>query len=398
MRRAVAASALLFAIFPLLAGCWDKNELTNWGYVQAAAIDRAPDGRIRLTTQIYKPGSPEAQTAGAAKSGSFLNLTNVSDTVSEAAAQISGRLGRNLQWSHMRALLLSEDFARNRSIGDVLDFFSRSQGPRGATSVFIATGEAGSFLEIKPLIESTIGQQLKTVEQTTGSQLGTANRLTLLDLSIMAETPSPTADLIPRIGLSNGKPILALINGLSVLRFPEGTISDPIPLSLAPYVLMLRGQFKGGIIQMPCRGQNGEPNGKSDAFLVTSARSRTSVSSRKGEPAIRILLKMKGKASEFNCSRTTSEQENRVFLNRLRQEVKTGLEESMALIRARKADVIHAGEYAQRRHPRLWKSWSEDWAEAFSRSGFEADIRIMMTDTGMDAGEPFVVPPSPDKK
>lgn len=398
MKRGVLASALLFAIVPLLAGCWDKNELTNWGYVQAAAIDRAPDGRIRLTTQIYKPGGPESQSAGAAKSGSFLNLTNVSDTVSEAAAQISSRLGRNLQWSHMRALLIGENFVRNRSIGDVLDFFSRSQGPRGSISVFVASGEADSFLKIKPLIENTIGQQLKTVEQTTSGQLGTANRLTLLDLDIMAKTPTPTAELIPRVELSNGKPDLAQISGLSVLRFPEGTIADSIPLSLAPYVLMLRGQFKEGIIQMPCRGQDGKPNGKSDAFLVTSAHSKVSISSRKGDPAIRILLKMKGKASEFNCSRTTSEQENRKFLNRLRQEVKTNLKECMSLIRARKADVIRAGEYAHRHHPSLWKSWSDDWAEAFSRSSFDADVRIMMTDTGMDAGEPFVVPPSPDKR
>jgi spore germination protein KC len=396
-KRAARASALLLLVLPLLAGCWDKTELTNWGFVQAAAIDRTQGGRIRLMTQIYKPGNTESQTMAAAKGGAFLNLTSDADTVSEAARQISSRLGRRLQWSHMRALLIGEDFAQSRSIDDALDYFSRSQGPRGSTSVFIAAGEASSFLQIQPLIESTIGQQLKTVEQLTSYQVGTAARLTLLDLSILARTAAPATDLIPRIELSSEKPTLASISGLAVARFPEGKMTDTIPLSLSPYILMLRNQFKGGVINLPCRGQSGEADGRSDAFMVTQTLSKVRLSSRAGRPVIRIHLKLKGKPGEFNCSRVLTEKENRKFLDRLQKEVESKLGESMSLIQARKEDVIHAGEYAQRWHPRLWKRWSGDWENIFSRSRFEAKVRITMTDTGMDTGEPFAAPPSPAK-
>jgi len=386
MKPALAAALLLSV--SLLSGCWDKVELTNLGFIQAAAIDRAEGGRIRLTTQIYKPGMADSQNANSFKGEGYLNLEGVADTVSEAEEQIAARLGRRLQWSHMRTLLIGEPYAQTASFAEVLDFFSRSREPRGSINILITTGEAQPFLKIRPLIETTIGQQIRDVEEVSNRNLGAANKLSLLDLAILARTPS-SIELVPRIRLVHADEEVAVVNGLAVLRFPEGKISDTVPVSLAPYLLMLRNQYKEAVVPIPCAEQ-AKGQKRNDTFRVTSVRSRMKVSSAEGLPLVRYRIDISGKIGELNCSRIETMEESQMFLKRFREEIEGRLEESLNFVRVRKADILHVRENVQRWHPRLWKKWSGDWENTFSRSRFETDVRITMTDTGMDAGDPFV--------
>ncbi|MFC5703369.1 Ger(x)C family spore germination protein [Cohnella faecalis] len=392
MKATVYLLGCLSLISLLLAGCWDKNELTDWGFVQAVAIDRSESGRIKVMAQIYRPGSSESRSGMATKGGSYLSLTEEAATMSEASLKLAAELGRRLQWSHMRALLVGEQVIRTRNIGELLDFFSRSQGPRGSVNVMTTQGEASRYLLIKPLIENTIGQQLRTAESIASTQAGISTTITLLDLNILSQTPGSIA-LLPHIRLSKDEHEVVTIDSLAILRFPEGTIdASLVPMQFAPYLLMIRGEYRRGQLSIPCEKEEGKGSSgvtKEDSYWVYASKSRLKVTQRGGRPLIRIHLDLDGKMGEMTCSDIQTVDGNAHFLKRVAEEIERGAKDAVDFVQEKKADVLLAGQYLERRNPRLWRSWSGDWAEQFSYAKVIVTVSARITDTGMNAGNPF---------
>ncbi|MEI7027050.1 Ger(x)C family spore germination protein [Paenibacillus sp. y28] len=198
MTKLPALLVLLLAAGILLPGCWSSHELTRWGFVQAAAIDLGKNGQLQLTVQIYRAGSSKGGAGGGGspaqqtKSGpSFINIQTSSSTVHGATRDAVLQLGRRLQWSHMRMLLLGEDIARSQNIPQILDYFSRNNEPRGTVSLLITEGEAQQYLNLRPLIEGTMGQQLKTIEQNSFRYSGKTMEVSLTDVGIQAADDTP---------------------------------------------------------------------------------------------------------------------------------------------------------------------------------------------------------------
>ncbi|THF79055.1 Ger(x)C family spore germination protein [Cohnella fermenti] len=387
---------LLLGALTLLTGCWDKNELTAWGFVQAVAIDLTESGGFRVTTQIYRPGASESRSDTSSSGKSFVTLTSEASTISQAAGQIAAQLGRNLQWSHMRALLLGEEAALNRNIGEILDFFSRSQGLRGSAFVMTTEGLANRYLLINPLIENTIGQQLKTVERLSSLQAGASTALSLINLEILAQSPG-SVTLLPRLKLlKQQSQQAAIIDGMNVLRLPPGKIdSGLVPIKFVDNIMMIRGEYKRGLITLPCPS-DGEAGGEAaDLFKVGNAKSRLRVVSSGGLPNIKIHLSLQGGVGELVCSSVLTKAEHDRFVKRLEEKVTSDTLEALEYIQKRKADVLFAGLRVERWNPRLWKQWRSDWPELFSKAKVSVSVKIDLTTTGMDAGSPLTSQPHP---
>ncbi|RTE10748.1 Ger(x)C family spore germination protein [Paenibacillus whitsoniae] len=377
----------------VLSGCWDNNELTDWGFVQAVAIDQAEHGGYRVTAQIYRPGSSESRNNKATKGISYLTFSSEATTISQASAHISEKLGRKLQWSHMRALLIGERTARRNNIGEILDFFSRSQGPRGAVTVMTTEGEAGRFLLVDPLIENTIGQQMKTVEEMSNALTGTASRLSLLDLSIQAQSPG-SVTLLPHLQLLNQEHLVLTIDSMDMLRFPSGKIDEGfVPAQMADNILMIRNELKEGLATVPCQDENEkEPEPKGDSFWINKAKSKLHVSALEGKPFIAIHLEIDGKVGEMSCSSVLTKEEHRRFIGRVEQTIWKETMKAVEKVQQLKADVLLAGQQLQRKSPGLWKRWSDDWDELFSQAKVSLTVKVRLGDTGMNAGSPIAVP------
>ncbi|OMF25785.1 hypothetical protein BK133_20905 [Paenibacillus sp. FSL H8-0548] len=384
--RTLHVLVMLFLVFPILSGCWDRLELNDWAFVQAAGIDLTDDGRIRLTTQIYKPGGTQAQELSPGKSSSFFNITSESSTVFGASLRIDNELGRKLQWSHMEALLVGENFSRKRNIGDVLDFFSRSNEPKSSISIIITKGDAYNYLSKLPFIDNNAGQQLSSSIKTTEEQSGLSNSVSLTDLSIYAKQPSATF-LMPLV-YSTADQMLPPSNTTAIFRFPEGKLLRIVPSSKSPYLLMLRNQFRSGIINIPC------PNNKTGGFSSESfkiLRLETNLSPRiiNGNVTLDIKVFASGSVMELTCSQLTTGEETNRFTEQVERILKKKLEETMRFILAEKTDVIDVSARLHRYHNRLWKKWEQDWPERFSKSNFTIETDVQLIHTGIDSGQPF---------
>src|SRR5690606_35187037 len=92
-------------------------------------------------------------------------------SVAEAVRDFINYLGRKAQWSHMRAILVGEELAR-QGFNTFVDFFYRDSESRLTTPVLITKGEAKNYLEVRPYIENTIAQQIRKLQQMSAKYTG----------------------------------------------------------------------------------------------------------------------------------------------------------------------------------------------------------------------------------
>jgi spore germination protein KC len=367
-----------------LPGCWSSHELTEWGLVQAAAVDGSDDGKIILTTQIYRPGGGASQDTPAQSDSSFIETRTLSATVQGASNDVALELGRKLQWSHTRVLLIGETTARSRNISSILDYFSRNHDLRGTNSLLITKGKASEYLSQKPLIENTMGQQLKSVEENAMRYTAKSMEVSLTDISVISKSQVPVF-VIPYASMhkSSGAPVS--IAGLAILQFPQGRMTGFIPPSDVPYVLMLLNRFQTGTLEIPC----GEGQSGTDGFMAVKVKTKLSPAVNKEMVRLDAKVQISGKIEELACSRVVTAEEVKQFESRVQQTVEARLRQTIGLLKREKADVLGIGERIYRRHKTQWMQLKPDWGEKFSKMEVKLTVQVRLLNTGTDSGVPF---------
>lgn len=134
---------LIFTLFLLLTGCWDRIEIEERGFVVGIAIDmpktkeigkkqekESPDkpkakGRYVLTQQMVVPGelSGSGNAQGGTGSGkAYLNVTAEGETLFDIIREVAARTSRSPYYVHFKTLVISEEVARTEgSLANVID-------------------------------------------------------------------------------------------------------------------------------------------------------------------------------------------------------------------------------------------------------------------------------------
>ncbi|MFC4597821.1 Ger(x)C family spore germination protein [Cohnella hongkongensis] len=380
----VGAAALV------LTGCWSNMELTDRGFVQAAAIDAAPGlGGYRLTTQVYKPGGAMKESPTPSSQNSYIAIMTENRSLLGAVRDATNDLGRKLQLSHMRALLISDQIAKTRHIGQLLDFFTRDHEPRGDVSVIITEGSAGRYLLIPPFIESTLGQQLKEIEHKSSSYSGKSIPVTLTDLDIRSKSEVPMA-IVPYFRLQKDHHRLSTAHGLAIVDFSGGMMSGYIPPPLTPYTLILMNVFAGGVVDLPCEGGGGK-NSLSDSFEILKVGTKIRPVVRGDALTIGIQVRLEGSIGELGCRKAVTREEIAAFNEQVAQFSKDRLGEALERLQKEKADVIGVGEQLSRYRPHLWQRWKPGWPKRFADADSSIQVHVKLLNTGVQSGEsPFV--------
>lgn len=388
MGRKLAALLLLLAAATGISGCWSKLELTERGFVMTAAIDSSSSGSIQLTAQVYKPGSGSAPPGAESKSSkSYIDIMTENQSVFGAVRDASNELGRKLQLSHLSALLISERVARTRDLGRILDFFVRDHELRGDIPVIITKGRARDFLQIDPLIESTVGNQMREVGRKSSRYAGKSLVVTLTDLDIQGEAEWPAA-VIPYYAIENDYKKIAAGSGLALVDFRDGKVSGSVPPMLTPYVLMLMGKYNGGVLNLPCEENAGDAGGDSVEIKTLSARVKPVLQG--GTLRIDANVHLMGSVNELNCRPLITSADAADFIGRTEEHLKKKLQAALLHLQQEHADVIGIGLQVYRSHYGIWRSWKTNWSERFANADFAVKVKFKLENTGIESGQPTV--------
>ncbi len=379
MWTSMALSALL-----ALTGCWDRAELPEKGFVMGAAIDKADNGKLSLTTQIYRPSQGVSAGARKAKTA-YVNISTENNSIARAIRDIPIELGRKAQWSHIHLIVVGEKLARETSILDTLEFFYRDHEPRLTVAVMIGQGKADQYLKSHPLIENTTSQQLFESAKKVSTVGGKTIFANLLSMGLQLESELGNA-VIPYVYFAEDSPKVIKVSGVALLK--KGKLVGRMEPRLVEGLQMLTNVYESGILEIACPGGT-DVAGRTDSVEVVAHRSTTKpVVLSEDALKYRIAVTLDVSVVELACSGLKTIQDERRFTTRLEESVKNQLEETLEWLKRQKFDAVGLGNQLYRFHPRLWKKWKSDWDDRFARAKFDIEVKVRNNSSGTSIGRP----------
>jgi spore germination protein KC len=367
-------------IFITLSGCWNSLELTDQVYVMGVSIDQTKEGTIELTTHMYSPSQTiGGQGGSAANTSATFQVTTQDESLFEAIHDISLRVGRKAQWSHMRVILVGEDFAKKNTLTDILDFFYRDHELRFKTYVLVTQGKASEYWGIRPFIERTTAQQIRTIQESGTAFSSKTKETTILDLALQLNYPVKTAS-VPYIERSKES---VVTTGMAIVS--DGTMLERLSTANVHNLLILTNEYNHGIIQFPCMEET-KPK-KKDSLEVTLIETKLTPNFSSAPFTIQVATSVEGHIGEFHCSRMTSEEERKKLQVHIENTIEKQLRTFINEIQDKKIDLIGIGNILYRKNPALWKKVEKDWSQIFSEVQFEIDVTVNIESTGMLTGE-----------
>lgn len=386
MMKKIMLLTALSVFLLVLPGCWNKRELDQSGFVMAIAIDLGKKRQIELTTQMYRPVA--GQKGGGGGGGTASETANLlikteDDSVFEAIRDIPIHLGRKANWSHARIILIGEKLARSTDVGKLIDFFYRDHEPRHTISIMIAKGRADKILEVQPAIEQTIGQQLLLTKQVAYKNAAKSLDTTLLKFALQMNSPNSDSAVTYVYKDKKEKDELNAA-GLALLK--KGKMIGVLPSKKVEGLVMLRNEYKSGIIELPCPGKKLE----TESFEVLNLS--TKVKSKLVGDKARVMVKTsaEGVIGELKCTEIKTRKDEEAFARKLEEQIKKEMMSSIRVLQSKKTDIIGIGNMIASRHPKQWKTMKETWDSQFAELPFDIQVEARLLTTGTTIGKPSV--------
>ncbi len=383
MNSILMKALLSICVLICLTGCWNSRELTDSGFLMGVSLDQAEKGNIELNAHIYAPIQTTGGTGGSDKPV-YTNIKTVNKSAFDASRNLPLYLGRKAQWSHMRVILIGEQFAKKHDLGEILDYFYRDHETRLTLLVIITKGKAADYWKKKPFIERTMAQQLWTTIESASAFSGKTKPALLLDIALQLNSKVKTT-MIPYIETTDKQSKNPYSSGVAIIS--KGKMVDRLPANDVRDILMLTNDFKSGVLEFPCMGKGSKKKGKEETLEILSVKTKVSPQFTENPPTIRMLTKIEGVVGELKCTSITTTEEAKKWESHIEKTVKEKLEARIERLQKKKVDVIGIGNKLYQQDPALWKKWEKDWNDIFANSRFLIDVEVSVKGTGMPLGK-----------
>lgn len=149
MFRKVSIFLLLMIFLPLLTGCWDVEEISRRGVANVVFFDVGEESKFKLGVVLSVPGTEVPPIVGTTQQFEKRHyvVTGESDSMVEAWTEVQAATVRNIFFGQIRAVILSEEIARN-NLRDVLDFIGRFPMLPPNTHVLISKEDPGELMDL----------------------------------------------------------------------------------------------------------------------------------------------------------------------------------------------------------------------------------------------------------
>ncbi|MFC7063389.1 Ger(x)C family spore germination protein [Halobacillus seohaensis] len=376
----------------LLAGCWDQNELEEVALVMGMGIDKTEDDLYHVSFQVVNPG----QVTGGemTKGGEGTAVTTYSEkgkTLFETVRKISKKVPRNLSFSHMVVLIISEDLVKEQGLLEVMDFTERYYGFRSTALVLLARdGKAEPILSIlNPLeripamkIQETLiqtaevwgenpEQNINDVIRTLSnkSKGGSLNGITLVGNKEEGQKTSKNQQAVPTTFVE--------INGVALLK--DGKLESWMDDKEARGVSWVQNEIQKTVVTAQC-----EKNEQEMAVEVRQSNTKLKATMSQGKPEITLNIRAEGPLEEVACPIDLTKPEvifdlNNKFASAIKQEVT----KSIKLAQEQKNDVFGFGDAVNRSHPKEWKKIEGEWPDTFADMNVQVNVEFFIRGTGL---------------
>ncbi|MFZ5828311.1 MAG: Ger(x)C family spore germination protein [Bacillota bacterium] len=363
----------------LLSGCWDRRELTDVSLVGLIGIDREEDQYlVTLNVLIPQRGGQQGGGGSSGETG-VRSVVARAGSLDEAVAKANQALSRDITLTHVRAIILGEEFARE-GIAPALDFLLRSVEVRPTAWIAVTVGSANEFLQVRPQqervpIEGPVGYH-DFVQARSG--IIRARRLVDVANILQEEGIDLALPLFRRASEEHPNPDGGqeatgnqeeLIYGGAGL-FIGDRLVDWMSPDQARGILWASGRITRTAVVAPCE----DPERRA-VFRVRWTKGSVRVTARNQELAGEIRVKVVADLNETTCEEQLI---SGADLSRaealLADQVERELIKTVSILRETGSDFLGLGQTLYRKAPALFRAHEAEWPERLA----EMDLRIVI--------------------
>ncbi|MEH7107115.1 Ger(x)C family spore germination protein [Bacillus sp. JJ1764] len=386
MKLRILIGLLFMLVF--LSGCWDKRELSDITVVMGIAIDKSDDGKFTLSVEGLNAQELNRKTAyGYAPSIVF---TLEGNTAAELTQKMNIGISRNLIYSHMRTLVISEEVAKE-GISSFLDFMERNREIRDDFNILISRDvKAVDVLKTTYQFQKSSSLKLHTQLQSMVENWGGDPDVRLNDV-IMSWT-SPGKQPVMAALTIKGDPekggnvnnmndvtpkALVVLDSLAI--FKKDRLKGFLPLSSARNYLIIVDKLKKTVVSVPC-GKN-----KYFGIRIYNSKTRTSAKLIKGIPVINLKIRTEAYLDGMQCEDDlTSLDTYDKFEKISEQQLKQNLESTINKMQNKyKLDIFGFGEALYRQDYQNFKKVKNKWDQVFQHAIVQVDIKVQLRRSGI---------------
>jgi Ger(x)C family germination protein len=375
----------------LVAGCWDRREIENNGFVLGVAIDyvTAPDpkGQYDLPHVTQEAGSrkyrvtyelPKFKRARPEKIGAadeHIIFSGEGESLLAISRAIAAKTYFALFFEDIQMVVFSESVARE-GISDFIDYFTRNPGMRRRVKVFVTPSRAEDILKNKMQVKDVNSMYISKITRNSQMDPRFASETDLGNVSEAIRNKS--AFFMPLVVMEKGNVKLtkaALFNKDTKL---VGELNEWEIIGAK----ILRTKLTGGAFSVP------NPSNSEKLAVVQIIESKTEISSHVKDDKLWFTLEAKYIGS---LGENTETEQKGLDLN-----FQTAVEQSLAAEFTRqveaayykqqevKAEVCDLGWLVHRQHPQYWKQIKDRWDdEVFPTVPLEVNIKVVIRRPGM---------------
>lgn len=352
-----------------LTGCYDRYELDNLAYAIAIGVDSGENGNVDITYQIAVPLKITGENAKTGKD-TYTTYTVSAPSLSMGNAKVNTMLSKELNLSHIKLILYSEELAKETLSGYVNVLMSHSE-IRPKVTFAICEGKAKDFLtEISPKLESSPARYYELLfssQNYTGQSVGSE----LIDFY----TASQSIDREPfatYVKLSNeNEEKEAIPSGIAV--FKGSNLVGMLDPELIMSHLILTNSLKNTNYSVP-------DFNKSDRVISVSLSQQSApkikVNLNENSPKIQCKIKLHAHLVSSGSDINFYKEENKKRLvNELNNSIKKDISSYLdKTIKEYKSDIIGFGRMAKMNFL-TWEEFKKyDWLTNYKNSTYEIEV------------------------
>ncbi|WP_313639926.1 Ger(x)C family spore germination protein [Paenibacillus sp.] len=368
MLKKVTLAFISLILLLSVTGCWNYSEVDDISIVAGVGIDKGESkGELAVTVEIVdtKEGSKSSQTG-------FKMLTLSGKTIFDIVRGMISITGKKLFWSHSKAIVLSEEVAREGVI-KVIDWYYRDTETRSDVYIFVSKEKtAQEVISLSSVTESIMAYALAQ-QMRSEKNASTAPVVEIWDFIDKLEAYGEYA-VAPLIYIHEQNKIKnARVSGTAIFSKDKmvGTISG----EETKYMLFTKDQIEGGVLTL--NDEKGKP-----AFSLEILSNKTKVKPVWIEEKLQMQINTE---TEVVLDEVMTPEEFNNIESKKVLEKRAGKELQKRILsvihRVQKdyhADIFGFGELLHERMPRTWKKIKQDWGQEFTELDVVVNSKVII--------------------
>ncbi|NUU62526.1 Ger(x)C family spore germination protein [Paenibacillus agri] len=374
--------ALLMCGCLLMAGCWDRREVNETVFLTALSVDKGSRQKYEVTFQWANPETFSQFPSDITKQPITV-FTIEGDSIEEAAGKLTEISSRSPNYSHLEAVVIGDEVARE-GIHEILDKVGRTFQIRRTKFLLVAENKGKDLLQAKTLFSIPAFDLSEVLlSSNRASSYVQVNYNEFMQLYKAAESTSflPTLHAVStkedRPSDEGVQNTLLKVKGMTFFQGDRAVYR--LNGQQTKMWLCVRGKLRKGT---PLLWK--EDSHTLATFKTMTQSSKFDLKGNAASVSAEIDIHVTVSTDEI-YDNVTAKGEQDV------ENMKAGLEETLereisqliAKTQQSKRDIFLFGREIRTRYPWKWKQLKEEWGDTYSSLEIKVNVHVKIVNSGM---------------